>query len=108
MAVCPLTELGYLRRGLVWILHTSMGTPTVRRVRARGLQQRRPLVGRVPSRGALLAFPSEREIFRQGFSLNAPQTVRGGVFFHWPRVMMGSRGICFWSGPDCTWGLPAS
>ena len=51
MAVCPLAELGYLRRGLAWILHTSMGTPTVRRVRARGLQQRRAFVGRVSSRG---------------------------------------------------------
>jgi len=35
-----------------------------RRVRARGLQQGRALVGRVPSRGALLAFQSEREISR--------------------------------------------
>jgi hypothetical protein len=32
-----------------------------RRVRARSLQQSRALVGRVPSRGALLAFPSECE-----------------------------------------------
>jgi len=36
-----------------------------RRVRARGLQERRcVLVGRVPSRGALLAFPTECEISR--------------------------------------------
>jgi len=33
-----------------------------RRVRARGLQQRCALVGHVPSRGALLVFPSECEI----------------------------------------------
>ena len=32
-----------------------------RRVRARSLQQSRALVGRVPSRGALLAFPAECE-----------------------------------------------
>ena len=46
--------------GLARIFHTPE-----RRVRARGLQERRcVLVGRVPSRGALLAFPSECEISR--------------------------------------------
>src|ERR1017187_2892084 len=38
--------------------------PFERRVRARGLQGRDDLVGRVPSRGELLAFPSEFEIAR--------------------------------------------
>ena len=33
---------------LAWIFHTPMKTPTVRRVRARGLQARIPAVGRVP------------------------------------------------------------
>ena len=42
---------------LTWIFHTPE-----RRVRARGLQQGCALVGRVPSRGAVLAFPSECEL----------------------------------------------
>src|ERR1035441_3649651 len=36
---------------LTGVLHTPMETPTVRRVGARGLHQRRALVGRVPPRG---------------------------------------------------------
>src|ERR1035441_1505116 len=44
---------------LARIFHTFQ-----RRVRARGLQRRRTLVGRVPSRGALLFFQSECEICR--------------------------------------------
>src|SRR5438132_851925 len=45
-------------RSLAWIFHTPK-----RRVRARGLQERRDaVVGRVPSRGALSAFQSGYEI----------------------------------------------
>ena len=36
---------------LACIFHTLIETPTVRRVRARGLQERASVVGRVPSRG---------------------------------------------------------
>jgi len=55
-AVLPLATLAR-------IFHTPE-----RRVRARGLQERRcVLVGRVPSRGAVLAFPSECEISGLGF-----------------------------------------
>jgi len=52
-----------------------------RRVRARGLQQGCALVGRVPSRGALLAFPSESELSRLSPGPHRILTVRESIYF---------------------------
>ena len=72
-----LVPLNWGGNPLTPIFHTAE-----RRVRARGLQERMcALVGRVPSRGALLAFPSECEM-----SKLKPQLIPDGVNPSWGRT----------------------
>ena len=61
-----------LAQALAWKVHTL-----ARHVKARSLQQRCELAGRVPSCGALRAFPSNREISGTAHAGTAPSILKG-------------------------------